>query len=410
MPARYILGVHDRVLLTTSLRLVLAYGLLAVLTSDARPTILCLRYLTLLALFSSPAPSLLHPLALLPFVPHAPKPVRLLGAACACLLSWRQYLPEPYGLFHVELNEGGAEWGNMGLWGGGGGFEGAAERMALRVIEAGRCRKGGKVLDVGHGTGDSLLLHLSHPSVPRPSLLAGITSVPIQHTRSSSRCLRTFEKPSGARPTLRLFCGDAISRPPPLAPVLWGCYRKGKCHEHPLYWDSSFPLFDSVLSIDSAYHYAPRLLFFQQTFRRLSPGGTLALGDVVFDLPPKASLPQALTRAGIAALMGIPAPNIVSRGQYVRQLQRTGFDDVHVEDVTLHVFPGFAAHLGRHKGRDWRAFSGVIRLWMWAGARFVIVSARKPGGAATPTEPRPRRVEEELGMVAVEDGDEEDDD
>ncbi|KZP00972.1 hypothetical protein CALVIDRAFT_560264 [Calocera viscosa TUFC12733] len=407
MPARYILGVHDKVLLSASSRLVLAYALLALLSNDPRPNALSLRYLTLLALLSAPAFSLLHPLALLSLFPGAPKPARLLGTALAALLSWRRYLPEPYGLFHVELNEGGAEWGNMGLWGTGGGFQKAAERMALRVIEVGRCKKGGKVLDVGHGTGDSLLLHLSHPSVPRPSLLAGITSVPIQHTRSSSRCLRTFEKPSGGRPTLRLFCGDAISRPPSFARVLWGTYSKGKCHEHPLYWDSSFPLFDSILSIDSAYHYEPRLLFFQQSFRRLSLGGTLALGDVCFDLPPKVGLRQSLARAGIAALMGIPPTNILSRAQYVRQLQRIGFDDVQVEDVTPQVFPGFATHLSKHKGADWRAFAGVIRLWMWAGARFVIVSARKPAGAALPTEPRPSsRVFEDVDVLGVQEGEE----
>ncbi|KZP00966.1 S-adenosyl-L-methionine-dependent methyltransferase [Calocera viscosa TUFC12733] len=399
MPARYILGIRDNVLLAASARLVLAYALFALLSNDPRPALFSLRYLTLLALLSAPAFSLLHPLTLLALFPSAPLSARLLGATISALLSWRRYLPEPYGLFHVELNEREAEWMNMGL-SGEGGFERAAERMALRVIEAGRCRPGGKVLDVGHGTGDSLLLHLSHPTVPRPSLLAGITSVPIQHARASSRCLRDLEKLPGVRPTLKLFCGDAISRPPSFAPVIWG-HWEGKSHEHPLYWDSSFPLFDSILSIDSAFHYEPRERFFQQAFRRLAPGGMLALGDVCFHLPPTIGLGQALTRAAIAALMDVPAVNIISLPQYVNQLQRIGFADVQVEEVTERVFPGCAAHLARQRGVAWKAFAPVIRLWMWAGARFVIVSARKPAGMALPAERRTGK-QEELG-VGMED-------
>ncbi|EJU01216.1 S-adenosyl-L-methionine-dependent methyltransferase [Dacryopinax primogenitus] len=370
MAAYYILGVHRTVLITALFNILTAYAFLALLKQHTHPSPLSLEFPTLLAYLSTPTISILHPLtlpALLP--PEYPKLLRLAAAALACLVAWRQYLPEPYGLHHVQLNESGAEWGNMGLWEPGrAGFERAAEALALRVIAAGRCKKGGKVLDVGHGTGDSLLLHLQHPSVPRPSLLVGITSLAEQHTRSHSR-LRTYALPSSST-TVRLFQGDAISRPPLFAPVLFGHYAKGK-HEHPLYWDSSFPLFDSILSIDSAYHYSPRAAFFSQAFRRLAPGGTLALADVLFAPPEETSLGQRAAREGLAALMSVPLTNLVQECEYTSQLQRLGFTDVRIEDVTPSVFPGFGKYLAS-RGGAWAGFANVVTCWRWAGARVVL--------------------------------------
>src|SRR5882762_9807922 len=44
--------------------------------------------------------------------------------------------------------------------------------------------------DVGHGSGESLILQISHPEVPRPSRLTGITSLKTHHQRSSDRVAR----------------------------------------------------------------------------------------------------------------------------------------------------------------------------------------------------------------------------
>ncbi|KAE9411083.1 hypothetical protein BT96DRAFT_1054317 [Gymnopus androsaceus JB14] len=56
--------------------------------------------------------------------------------------------------------------------------------LALKLIRTAQCKEQGKVLDVGHGTGESLILLLTHPSIPHPSHLTGITSIPLHHPRA----------------------------------------------------------------------------------------------------------------------------------------------------------------------------------------------------------------------------------
>ncbi len=108
---------------------------------------------------------------------------------------------------------------------------------------------------MGHGTGESLLLLISGPSIPRPSHLVGITSLELHHQRSLERVqMKQGDQTQNAEPTeVNLYHGDAVDH--------------GEDPNHPL-CPASAMLFDSVLALDCAYHFNTRRTFLEQTFEK----------------------------------------------------------------------------------------------------------------------------------------------
>jgi len=262
---------------------------------------------------------------------------------------------DPYGSFHVKLNVlpgqtvATTEWLNMGYWKNTRIFPQACEALALRVIQSAGCKLHGNVLDVGYGSGDSLLLQLTHPLVPRPSLLVGVTSLAEHHSRSQRRIAKSASKDT----EIRLFHSDAI-------------HRRSSIQGHPLSPDSILPQFDSITAIDCAYHFDTRMVFLEQSLKRLAPNGRIALADICFSNP----------SSWISLLLGVPKVNMVCQDEYLRMLIAIGYEDVQLEDITEDVFPGFIEFL-KSRGMIWSIFAVIVRVIAARGARFVIVSARK---------------------------------
>ena len=214
--------------------------------------------------------------------------------------------------------------------------------------------------DVGHGSGDSILLQLSHPDVARPALLCGITSLPSHHRRSRERVdsfLSSADAPSET-PDVILFEGDAIWRPGD--------------QDHPLspFFQHDF---DNVVALDCALHFNTRQEFLYQAFQRLAPGGRVALADVCFSAPPG----QVLTLLLWRVLHVMPRDNIVTKEQYMQQMNKIGYEDVEMEDVTPFVFPGFRNFLKQ------RGYVGGVFAWFMGrlqeqGLRFIIIKGTKP--------------------------------
>ncbi|KAJ6610058.1 S-adenosyl-L-methionine-dependent methyltransferase, partial [Mycena sp. CBHHK59/15] len=274
---------------------------------------------------------------------------------------------DPYGLFHLTLNRlplddpaapPRTEWLNMGYWRDTDVFPDACQALALKLIQAARCKPGGKVLDVGHGSGESLILLLTHPSVPRPSCLNGITSLESHYRRSQARVARLDQDVP-----VVLHAGDAI-------------YRAG-CIEHPLD-PSSDEHFDTILALDCAYHFQPRTAFLRQSYDRVLPGGSVALADICFA---PSALQTRWTRLVTALLRLMPRQNLVSTDEYLAQMRTIGYVDVELEDITEDVFPGFIKFL-RKRGFMWWAFGRILGAFAGAGARFVVVRGKRDGSSA----------------------------
>jgi cyclopropane fatty-acyl-phospholipid synthase-like methyltransferase len=216
------------------------------------------------------------------------------------------------------------------------------------------------LLDVGHADGDSLLLQLNHPDVPKPSSVTGITSIKSQHVRASERLqLATSRKPGKIE--VKLYQGDAVFRP-------------SATSSHPLDPNSDIPAFTTIIALDCAYHFRSRYTFLSQCFRRLESGGKIALGDMCLSSSNPA---PSLKRSLIQMAMSIPSENMIPKAQYRDQLEELGYQDIVIEDVSNDVFGPFADFLGK-RGIGWWLFSKILRAWWKTGVAFVMVSATKP--------------------------------
>ena len=215
--------------------------------------------------------------------------------------------------------------------------------------------------DIGFGSGDSLLLQLQHPLLPRPKSLTGVTSAATQYHRASERVNHI----NHSRPLpVVLFHGDAIWRP-----------RSDNTTPHPLN-PASMSQFDSILALDCAYHFSTRKLFLEQCFARLCPEtGRIALADICFE--PKGSVFGLHTAFLWAKALSVPSANLVTRSQYCSQLECIGYNNIQIEDISDHVFPGFIAFLSG-RGFLWATFARMLRMWWKMGGRYVLVTASKP--------------------------------
>ena len=216
--------------------------------------------------------------------------------------------------------------------------------------------------DVGHGTGESLLLLLSDPSMPRPSHLIGITSLEIHHHRSRER-VDKWQATVQNKVSVDLHHCDAV-------------FDGVVPSTHPLN-PSCTMTFDSILALDCAYHFNTRYKFLEQSFQKLTPGGSIALADICFLT---SSVNTRRTRLITSIVNLIPRYNQISVEDYVDKMEQIGYIDVVLNDITSEVFPGFVGFL-KGRGWGWWAFGSVIDWYSSTGARFVIVSGRRPFGA-----------------------------
>ncbi|KAF9481373.1 S-adenosyl-L-methionine-dependent methyltransferase [Pholiota conissans] len=276
---------------------------------------------------------------------------------------------DPYGLFHLSLNRlpsddpdslPKTEWLNMGYWKDTEKFPDAAKALAMKLIAAANLKQGGSILDVGHGTGESLILLLSEPTLPKPSHLVGITSLQLHHLRSLQRVQkRQAEQPALQATKVDLHYGDAV--------------YDGVQNDHPLSLESKVS-FDSILALDCAHHFNTRQSFLEQSFRKLASGGRIALADICFSSDalktPRVKLITSMVRV-------MPAANRISDGDYVASMKNIGYDDVKLEDITADVYPQFIVFL-KSRGIIWWFFGCVLQWYTGVGAKFVIVSGRKP--------------------------------
>ena len=162
------------------------------------------------------------------------------------------------------------------------------------------------------------------------------------------------------RGPVTLHCGDAIYHSDaPAAP------------DHPLNTSVQAQKYTSIVAIDCAYHFRPRVQFLEQSLVCLVDGGHIALADICI-----ASDTSKWVRLLLPILGVMPAENMLTMRGYEESMRKVGYTEVEVEDVSEDVFPGFARFLAS-RGLLWRVFAGSIAALYMSGARFVIVSGRK---------------------------------
>ncbi|KAL0092950.1 hypothetical protein J3Q64DRAFT_1633936, partial [Phycomyces blakesleeanus] len=179
-------------------------------------------------------------------------------------------------------------------------------------------------IDVGYGCGDSCFLLARNEKCT----VTGITNEASQW-KLSQRRLSLDYKSLENRVSLVHGSADQLSR----------CLKDED-------------MFESIVSIDSAYHYNTRWRFIRDSFERLVPGGTLSLYDLTLDplllesmTPLKCQVLNLICKA-----VEIPLENAVSAEIYKEKLVEMGYVDVAVEPVDRKcIFGGFAKAMEYHQ-------------------------------------------------------------
>jgi SAM-dependent methyltransferase len=192
--------------------------------------------------------------------------------------------------FFLALDDG---WLNLGLWEGDG-TDPAEPAIAVRRLVtrlAGDLPAGGDVLDVGNG------LAAQDPVIAEVASPRSLTALNI--TLSQLRAGRDRLAVAGARPVN----GDASRMP------------------------FAAESFDGVISVEAAFHFPSRPMFFAEAFRVLRPGGVLTISDVpVLRFP--TSPREVLAGLAMLRLWGIRATAAATPFEIEHHVEAAGFDDV----------------------------------------------------------------------------------
>jgi SAM-dependent methyltransferase len=192
--------------------------------------------------------------------------------------------------FFLALDDG---WLNLGLWEGDGSDPSEAATAVRRLVTrmAHDLPTGGDVLDVGNG------LAAQDPVIATVSQARSLTALNI-----------TLSQLRAGRARLASVHGDPVN---------------GDASRMPF----AAERFDGVISVEAAFHFPSRPLFFAEAFRVLRPGGVLTFSDVpVLRFP--ATPREMIAGLAMLRLWGIRAQAAATPLEIERQVAAAGFDDV----------------------------------------------------------------------------------
>jgi len=95
--------------------------------------------------------------------------------------------------------------------------------------------------------------------------------------------------------------------------------------------------YDRVVSLESAFHYDPRINFFKESYRVLKKGGKLVIADILYNDDDDIDIFNVINRNAFGKLFEIPETNKISMLQFKTQLEEVGFK-VKLEDITDKTF------------------------------------------------------------------------
>ncbi len=280
------------------------------------------------------------------------------------------------------LHRGGrpGTWGSLGLWQDGvDDYAPACESLARAVGQAAGIQPGDRVLSLGCGAGDELLLWLrAFGAAEVCGLERDAALVAAARERLSRSTL-----PAGTR--VQVLAGDAAALATRAQP--------GTGPDAGL-----APPFDRIVCVDAAYHVSPRTPFLRAVRALLRPGGRFALTDLTLGPPRRAG--WRLLLRGAAALAQVPLADLLPLPAQAARLREAGFCEVQARALDAAVLEGFARYVHAQGSRlaltglhpDWRRVALTARLigpCRAAGLGYALLSgAATPSATATPSDER----------------------
>lgn len=211
-------------------------------------------------------------------------------------------------------------------------------------------KAGQDVLDIGCGCGDSTAVLADF----QPRSLQGITSEQSQCSLAKKRFRR-----------IEFLCADAVEHVAGLT-------------------DQSV---DRIIALDCMYHFYTRFSFLRDASRVLRDNGRMTATDLL--LGDKLTIFERLLMRLICFLTVSPFCNFMTAREYAENLSQAGFEQLEIEDISRHVFPGLSEFIILHKRElgiygisgkwiGYLVFARVLRWWWTSKAvKFVIVNAQR---------------------------------
>lgn len=246
-------------------------------------------------------------------------------------------------------------WLNLGLWDGDGGDPDEAPAAVRRLVEvlAAELPRGGDVLDVGNGLAEQ------DPVIARVAEPASLAAVNV-----------TLSQLLAGKPRLAEAGASGVNADATRLP-----FRNAS--------------FDGVISVEAAFHFPSRALFFAEAIRVLRPGGVITMSDIATTRMPLTP-GEAVAALTQLRAWGLGAHAAATADEIGSLAFDAGFIDVRVEPVGDRVIaPALRfvrERLDRSSGEVPRSYGLALRLmlrqvdllWKRGVLDYVLLHGRKP--------------------------------
>ena len=199
------------------------------------------------------------------------------------------------------------EFMNFGLWRDNPkNMSDANTALCQLLITNGKLNKSKKILDVGCGFGQQDLAWYDCNDDKENVSIQGV-DIEEAHVKEARRLIKTH----GLSDKIKFDLGNACKL---------------------IYEDDSF---DTVISLESAFHYQPRVTFFEEAARVLQPGGKLVIGDIM--MRRNCGFVGRCASYLAADFLNVPSCNNQELVEWLEQLERSGFN-IEYEKITDDTF------------------------------------------------------------------------